>query len=136
MGRPTTLAALLALKRAHPDLRIVGGNTEVGIEVKFKAARYRHLAAPTHIPELTRLEARTCRARRAGTAPLDCLEPAHCSYGTRSAVHRPARTRLGACRQLGGLRLEACAGAGARRRAASQWAWAGLSVSRRPWAKF
>ena len=63
-GRPTTLAALLALKRAHLDLRIVGGNTEVGIEVKFKAARYRHLAAPTHIPELTRLEARTSRARR------------------------------------------------------------------------
>ena len=42
----------------------MGGNTEVGIEVKFKAARYRHLAAPTHIPELTRLEARTSRARR------------------------------------------------------------------------
>ena len=61
LSRPTTLAALLALKRAHPDLRIVGGNTEVGIEVKFKAARYRHLAAPTHILELTRMEARACR---------------------------------------------------------------------------
>lgn len=58
LSRPATLAALLALKRAHPQLRIVGGNTEVGIEVKFRAARYRHLAAPTHIPELTRIEAR------------------------------------------------------------------------------
>jgi len=56
LRRPTSLDALLSLKRAHPELRIVGGNTEVGIEVKFKAARYRHLAAPTHIPELTRME--------------------------------------------------------------------------------
>ena len=32
------------------------GNTEVGVEVKFKHARYRTLIAPTHVPELTIFE--------------------------------------------------------------------------------
>ena len=54
--RPTTLARLLALKKTRPDAKIVCGNTEVGVEVKFKHARYRTLIAPTHVPELTIFE--------------------------------------------------------------------------------
>ena len=50
--RPTTLARLLALKKTRPDAKIVCGNTEVGVEVKFKHARYPTLIAPTHVPEL------------------------------------------------------------------------------------
>lgn len=51
--RPTTLAGLLALKKAHPDARLVCGNTEVGVEVKFKNMKYPVIVAPTHVPELT-----------------------------------------------------------------------------------
>ena len=51
--RPITLAGLLALKKAHPAARLVCGNTEVGVEVKFKNARYPVIVAPTHVPELT-----------------------------------------------------------------------------------
>ena len=54
--RPTTLARLLALKKTRPEAKLVCGNTEVGVEVKFKHARYRTLIAPTHVPELTIFE--------------------------------------------------------------------------------
>jgi xanthine dehydrogenase/oxidase len=50
--RPTSLAALLALKQQHPDAKLVVGNTEVGIEMKFKAASYPVLIGTTHVPEL------------------------------------------------------------------------------------
>jgi hypothetical protein len=35
--RPTTLDQLLTLKSAHNDLKLVGGNSEVGCFTKFKA---------------------------------------------------------------------------------------------------
>eukprot|EP01137_Pigoraptor_chileana_P018502 Opistho-2@78082 len=50
--RPASLADLLSLKAAHPHARIVVGNTEVGIEMKFKRATYPVLIAGTHVPEL------------------------------------------------------------------------------------
>ena len=50
--RPTDLGQMLALKAAAPELRMVGGNSEVGIEMKFKHAGYKHLVAVTHVPEL------------------------------------------------------------------------------------
>ena len=48
--RPLTFEALLKLKADYPDARLVVGNTEVGIEMKFKDARYPVLVAVTHIP--------------------------------------------------------------------------------------
>uniref|UniRef100_A0A383W3H7 xanthine dehydrogenase n=1 Tax=Tetradesmus obliquus TaxID=3088 RepID=A0A383W3H7_TETOB len=54
--RPTTLEQLLTLKAAHNDLKLVGGNSEVGIELKFKDAGYRHMAAVTHVPELSQIK--------------------------------------------------------------------------------
>ncbi|WIA42814.1 hypothetical protein OEZ86_008746 [Tetradesmus obliquus] len=54
--RPTTLEQLLTLKSAHNDLKLVGGNSEVGIELKFKDAGYRHMAAVTHVPELSQIK--------------------------------------------------------------------------------
>lgn len=54
--RPTSLTELLALKKQHPNLKIINGNTEVGVEVKFKHFHYPHLAYPAQIPELTRIE--------------------------------------------------------------------------------
>ncbi|KDD76802.1 hypothetical protein H632_c100p4, partial [Helicosporidium sp. ATCC 50920] len=50
--RPLTLEGLLEIVAAHPEARIVGGNTEVGIETKFKNKIYAHLVDPRHVPEL------------------------------------------------------------------------------------
>ncbi|KAJ7896095.1 Molybdopterin-binding domain of aldehyde dehydrogenase-domain-containing protein [Mycena olivaceomarginata] len=38
--RPTTLSELLAIKAQYPDAKLVGGSTEIQIEVKIKAAAY------------------------------------------------------------------------------------------------
>uniref|UniRef100_A0A182T8S9 Xanthine dehydrogenase n=1 Tax=Anopheles maculatus TaxID=74869 RepID=A0A182T8S9_9DIPT len=54
--RPTELADLLALKKVHPETKIVVGNTEVGVEVKFKHFEYPVLANPSQINELTVIE--------------------------------------------------------------------------------
>mmetsp|Transcript_15711 Transcript_15711/g.63270 ORF Transcript_15711/g.63270 Transcript_15711/m.63270 type:complete len:1461 (+) Transcript_15711:101-4483(+) len=53
--RPATLAQLLALKAEHPDAKIVTGNTEVGIEWKFKHKRYAHLVSVANVDELQAL---------------------------------------------------------------------------------
>ncbi len=50
--RPTTLAQLLKIKQEHPEARIVVGNTEIGVEAKFKGARYAHLISPALVGEL------------------------------------------------------------------------------------
>nr|AAA29022.1 xanthine dehydrogenase (Xdh) [Drosophila pseudoobscura] len=50
--RPTTLQELLQLKSDHPSAKLVVGNTEVGVEVKFKHFLYPHLINPTQVPEL------------------------------------------------------------------------------------
>ncbi|XP_058453395.1 xanthine dehydrogenase [Malaya genurostris] len=54
--RPTKLEHLLALKKRHPETKIIVGNTEVGVEVKFKHFEYPVLAYPVKIPEMTRIE--------------------------------------------------------------------------------
>ncbi|DBA72485.1 TPA: hypothetical protein ACH3X2_010250 [Trebouxia sp. C0005] len=54
--RPLTMAGLFKLKAEFPDARLVVGNTEVGIEMKFKDARYPVLIGVTHIPELNHME--------------------------------------------------------------------------------
>ena len=54
--QPTTLDALLQYKQEHPEAKIVVGNTEVGIEVKFKAMEYMYFTNPNQIAELKVLE--------------------------------------------------------------------------------
>ena len=53
--RPMTLPDLLALRAAHPKSKIIVGNTEVGIETKFKHFHYPVFITTTHVPELNRL---------------------------------------------------------------------------------
>ena len=53
--RPMTLVDLLALRAAHPKSKIIVGNTEVGIETKFKHFHYPVFITTTHVPELNRL---------------------------------------------------------------------------------
>eukprot|EP01027_Heterolobosea_sp_BB2_P006788 GEZU01010200.1.p1 GENE.GEZU01010200.1~~GEZU01010200.1.p1 ORF type:complete len:1417 (-),score=493.17 GEZU01010200.1:84-4334(-) len=55
--RPVTLEDLLEVKRLHhPDpVKIVVGNTEIGIETKFKGMKYPIMASTTLIPELNQI---------------------------------------------------------------------------------
>ncbi len=50
--RPATLDQLLHIKALHNHARIVAGNTEVGIEAKFKGMHFRDLVSPGLISEL------------------------------------------------------------------------------------
>uniref|UniRef100_A0A3B3RQ69 Xanthine dehydrogenase/oxidase n=1 Tax=Paramormyrops kingsleyae TaxID=1676925 RepID=A0A3B3RQ69_9TELE len=51
--QPSCLTELLDLKAKYPEAKLVVGNTEVGIEMKFKNMLYPVILAPTVIPELT-----------------------------------------------------------------------------------
>jgi len=53
--RPTTLESMLEMKSTHNDAKLVVGNSEVGIEMKFKAMRYPVLIGSSHVPELTNI---------------------------------------------------------------------------------
>ncbi|KAF7288036.1 hypothetical protein GWI33_000090 [Rhynchophorus ferrugineus] len=54
--RPTSFNDLLDLKFTHPDARIIVGNTEVGVETKFKKMFYPVLIQPCGIRELNGME--------------------------------------------------------------------------------
>ncbi|GAB5373512.1 hypothetical protein AAMO2058_001758500, partial [Amorphochlora amoebiformis] len=56
--RPTSLEELCEITKKHPNTKIVVGNTEVGIEAKFKFCHYPFQASPVLIPEMNRLELR------------------------------------------------------------------------------
>lgn len=53
--RPTTLEEMLTIKTAYPHAKIIVGNTEVGVEVKFKRLHYPVLVLPTQVHEMTQL---------------------------------------------------------------------------------
>lgn len=50
--RPLKLQDVLDLKSRFPDAKLVIGNTEVGIETRFKSIHYQVIVAVTHVPEL------------------------------------------------------------------------------------
>ncbi|KAK4875652.1 hypothetical protein RN001_012074 [Aquatica leii] len=54
--RPTKLVDLLELKKRYPEAKIVVGNTEVGVEVKFKQCLYSVIIQPVLIPEMTEIK--------------------------------------------------------------------------------
>ncbi|XP_045534492.1 xanthine dehydrogenase [Papilio machaon] len=54
--RPTDLNTLLKLKEQYPEAKIVVGNTEVGVEVKFKHLVYPVIIMPNCIPEINSIE--------------------------------------------------------------------------------
>ncbi|KAF5273883.1 hypothetical protein FQA39_LY00998 [Lamprigera yunnana] len=58
--RPTTLNELLDLKAKYPDAKIVVGNTEVGIETKFKSCSYPYRIYPVVIDEMIRTTVGEC----------------------------------------------------------------------------
>ncbi|CAH0554559.1 unnamed protein product [Brassicogethes aeneus] len=54
--RPTTLRDLLKLKQQHPHAKILVGNTEIGVEVKFKNCHYPIIIQSSQIQELVSLQ--------------------------------------------------------------------------------
>lgn len=56
--RPNNINDLMALKLEHPNAKIIVGNTEVGVEVKFKHFHYPVMIMPNQIPEMNRTEIR------------------------------------------------------------------------------
>ncbi|TMW56096.1 hypothetical protein Poli38472_008744 [Pythium oligandrum] len=52
---PVTLDQLLTLKAQYPQAKISVGNTEMGIETKFKNCEYAHLISVSRVPDLTTL---------------------------------------------------------------------------------
>ncbi|ERE67785.1 xanthine dehydrogenase/oxidase-like protein [Cricetulus griseus] len=48
----STLGELLDIKAQHPDAKLVVGNTEIGIEMKFKNMLFPLMVCPAWIPEL------------------------------------------------------------------------------------
>uniref|UniRef100_A0A6Q2Z659 xanthine dehydrogenase n=1 Tax=Esox lucius TaxID=8010 RepID=A0A6Q2Z659_ESOLU len=54
--QPASLDELLDLKARYPNAKLVVGNTEVGIEMKFKNLLYPVILAPSYIPELNTIE--------------------------------------------------------------------------------
>ncbi|XP_071486970.1 xanthine dehydrogenase/oxidase-like [Diadema antillarum] len=54
--RPVSLQEVLELKTKFPDVRLVAGNTEIGIEMKFGNRLYPTLVSISHVPELTSME--------------------------------------------------------------------------------
>jgi xanthine dehydrogenase/oxidase len=54
--QPLTLSGLIGIKSEFPSAKLVVGNTEVGIEVKFKGSDYPVLVNPSHVPELQVLD--------------------------------------------------------------------------------
>ena len=53
--RPTSLSELLRLKETHPNAKLVVGNTELGIEMKFKKMEYPVMIQPNRVPELSKI---------------------------------------------------------------------------------
>ena len=47
--RPTTIQELLHLKMNRPNAKIVNGNTELGIEMKFKNCKYPIMIHPSQV---------------------------------------------------------------------------------------
>ncbi|BFZ07584.1 hypothetical protein BsWGS_10623 [Bradybaena similaris] len=50
--QPSTLIELTELKARYPDAKLVVGNTEIGVETKFKNMKYPILISTTNVPEL------------------------------------------------------------------------------------
>ena len=47
--RPTQLTELLSLKTTYPEAKLIGGNTELGVETKFKGCHYPKLIQTSQV---------------------------------------------------------------------------------------
>ncbi|XP_003473062.1 xanthine dehydrogenase/oxidase [Cavia porcellus] len=70
----STLQELLDLKAQYPDAKLVVGNTEIGIEMKFKNMLYPMIVCPTWICELTSVEHGPDGITFGAACSLSCME--------------------------------------------------------------
>ncbi|XP_036603994.1 xanthine dehydrogenase/oxidase isoform X1 [Trichosurus vulpecula] len=71
-----TLKELLELKAQHPDAKLVVGNTEIGIEMKFKNKLFPLIVCPSWIPELNFVERGLEGISFGAACPLNDVEKA------------------------------------------------------------
>lgn len=74
--RPISLSAVLQLKQCHPEAKLVNGNTEIGVEVKFKHAHYPVLICTNQIQELNTIEIEGNGINVGASVSLDRLQTA------------------------------------------------------------
>ena len=74
--RPTSLAALFALKQAHPAARLVAGATEIGVELNKKFKAFPLLISTEAVPELTRITKTAAAWHLGAAATLTNIEEA------------------------------------------------------------
>ncbi|XP_014636522.1 PREDICTED: xanthine dehydrogenase/oxidase [Ceratotherium simum simum] len=70
----STLTELLDLKAQHPEAKLVVGNTQIGIEMKFKNRLFPVIVCPAWIPELNSVEHRAEGISFGAACPLSCVE--------------------------------------------------------------
>jgi xanthine dehydrogenase/oxidase len=88
--QPVDMPSLLRYKREHPEARLVVGNSEVGIEIKFKGLEYRHIVNPVHVPELKVLACETGGVRVGAAVSLNVFR----AFAMSSAAAAPAAERF------------------------------------------
>ncbi len=76
LHRPDTLAALLQLRASQPDLRLVAGSTEVGLEITKKFRTFPALLSPDAVPELHVLQRHPAHWEIGAAVTLTNLEDA------------------------------------------------------------
>ncbi|KAI9595521.1 xanthine dehydrogenase [Syncephalis fuscata] len=54
--RPSSVDELLLLKHDHPNAKLIAGNTEIGVEIKFKHCHYPVLVHASDLPELSTIQ--------------------------------------------------------------------------------
>ncbi|XP_012253844.2 xanthine dehydrogenase isoform X2 [Athalia rosae] len=74
--RPNTLDQLLALRKVHPESKIIVGNSEVGVEVKFKHCLYPVLIQPTQILPMKKITENKTGLEVGASVTLNELEEA------------------------------------------------------------
>jgi xanthine dehydrogenase molybdopterin binding subunit/xanthine dehydrogenase small subunit len=72
--RPTSLAALFALKTAHSDAQLVAGATEIGVELNKKFKKFPRLISTEGVAELTTIAATESGWRIGAAATLTAVE--------------------------------------------------------------
>lgn len=91
--RPTDLTSILKLKEQYPDAKIVVGNTEVGVEVKFKHSVYPVIIMPNCISEMNAITETETGLTVGASVTLMDLELIFKTYIDRLPLHK-TRTLL------------------------------------------
>jgi len=72
--RPTSLIHLLELRQEHPGAKVVVGNTELGVEVKFKHCDYPVYICPAAVKEMSEIRSTQAGVRFGASTTLSALE--------------------------------------------------------------